>query len=80
MNARHVNAAAKLRMNRVTSRDVVDARVLSTVAGNAKLKIGKLDTSRNVKSWRRMKRKKVALLLFPPQEFSRPNRLVTYNN
>ena len=59
MNARHVNAAAKLRMNRVTSRDVVDARVLSTVAGNVKLKIGKLDTSRNVKSWRRMKHKKV---------------------
>ena len=49
MNARHVSAVAKLRRNQVISRDVVNVRVFSTVAGNVKLKIGKLATSRYVK-------------------------------
>lgn len=40
---------ASLRVSQVTSRDVVDVKVFTTVEESVKLKIGKLDTNKNVR-------------------------------
>lgn len=49
LNASPAKVVASLRVSQVTSRDEVDVKVFTTVEESVKLKIGKLDTNKNVR-------------------------------